>query len=146
MFDDLFPSTHGHEGMTLVEVGEVIRRTGRQQGFEVVAEYPIRVGDSTKKVDWVWRDAKGKVVRAFEVEGRDAPPRSLAGDLIKFQALRAQQAKPAIRCAVVAYTVRFQRNEGWNQLPDGLAGMRDQLRGQRVDCVADGELIAHLTA
>ncbi|WP_317201950.1 hypothetical protein [Janthinobacterium sp.] len=142
-FSDLFPSRHGQTGMTLVEVGEVIRRTGYAMGLEVIAEYPVAVDGKRGKIDWVWRNASGKVVRAFEVEGTDAPPVSITNDAAKFNALRALQARPAVACTVVAYSVRFKAHAGWESLSDETVRIKQKLP-KSVRLVKDSELVAYL--
>jgi hypothetical protein len=144
-FIDLFPSRHGQPGMTLVEVGEVIRRMGHAQGFEVIAEYPIALDGKRGKLDWVWRSANGKVVQAFEVEGANAPTHSINGDTAKFNALRALQPRPAVACTVVAYSVRFKAAIGWTPLPDATGRIKQKLP-KSVQVIKDSELVAYLTA
>ena len=53
--------------MTLHEVGEVLRRAAYTKGLYPQPEYKV-VG---RRVDWVWKDATGLVVAAFEIEGQD---------------------------------------------------------------------------
>ena len=144
-FIDLFPSRHGQPGMTLVEVGEVVRRMGHAQGFEVIAEYPVYINGKPRKLDWVWRSTNGKVVQAFEVEGTNAPTGSIAGDTDKFNALRALQPRPAVACTVVAYSVRFKADTGWGRLPDATARIKQELPTS-VRLVKDNELVAYLVA
>jgi hypothetical protein len=94
-------------GLTLHELGELIRRAGRQAGFTVRSEYPVGKGKRNSwRIDWVWQSGK-KVVMAFEIEGRNVPESSLAGDRRKFRELPASCAK-----VVALYTVRGDSSLG----------------------------------
>lgn len=126
MFSNLFPSRHQQEGMSLFEVNEVIRRTGHSKGFEVIAEYPVKVDGKLRKVDWVWRDSKKRVIHAFEIEGANVPQVSLNVDFQKFEALKSNQPRPRIKCWVVTYSARFSFDDGWHILNAG--GAVERLR------------------
>lgn len=70
--------------LTLHDLGELIRRAGRDAGFEVQSEFRLSVGGGVAgEIDWVWLD-QGHVVAAFEIEGHNAAPASLAADYEKF--------------------------------------------------------------
>lgn len=89
------------DGLTLHELGELIRRAGRVAGFAVRSEYPVDRGKrNALRIDWVWL-ADNRIVMAFEIEGRNVPESSLAGDRRKFQVLSSSSAK-----VVALYTVR----------------------------------------
>jgi hypothetical protein len=88
-------------GLTLHELGELIRRAGREAGFAVRSEYPVGKGKRNAwRIDWVWLWGE-TVVMAFEIEGRNVPESSLAGDRRKFRELSSSCAK-----VVALYTVR----------------------------------------
>lgn len=151
MFSDLFPSRHQQEGMSLFEVNEVIRRTGHLKGFEVIAEYPVKVDGKLRKVDWVWRDSRKRVIHVFEIEGANVPQVSLDGDIGKFEALKSNQARPRIKCWVVSYSARFSLDDGWHtlnasdaavnrlsNLPNGISWVKDSaLINELSKCAED---------
>lgn len=88
-------------GLTLHELGELIRRAGRKAGFTVRSEYPVGKGKRNScRIDWVWQKGRTPVM-AFEIEGRNVPTSSLKGDMRKFQELPLSCAK-----VVALYTVR----------------------------------------
>jgi len=72
----------GH--LRLHDVGELLRREGRRQGFVPVTELkvgPVRDSKHSSKVDWAWRQGvDGPIVAAFEIEGRDASYKSAGRD------------------------------------------------------------------
>jgi hypothetical protein len=109
MREDLGNEDAKQAGLTLHELGELIRRAGRKAGFTVRSEYPVGRGKRNSwRVDWVWQK-EGAPVMAFEIEGRNVPESSLASDKRKFQELPSSCAK-----VVVLYTVR---GEGALSLP-----------------------------
>jgi hypothetical protein len=58
--------------LTLHELGELIRRLGLELKLRPVVEHPVPSEETVKGkryIDWVWKDSKGKVVAAFEIEG-----------------------------------------------------------------------------
>jgi hypothetical protein len=143
MFKDLFPSIPERDGYSLFEVNELIRRIGYVKGFEVIAEYPITVDGNLQKIDWVWREkVSGRVVHAFEIEGVNVPAQSLVSDVSKFETLRGQQSRPAIKCLVVTYTFRFSRENVWQELaPSNAAEERLRNLPAWISWVKDSELI-----
>ncbi|MBA2962136.1 MULTISPECIES: hypothetical protein [Ramlibacter] len=71
--------------LTLHDLAELIRRAGRTAGFEVQSEFRVSLGNGAAgEIDWVWLH-HGHVVAAFEIEGQDAAPASLAADCEKFR-------------------------------------------------------------
>lgn len=146
MFDNLFPSKSGHNEFSLFEINEVIRRLGHMNEYEVIAEYPIIVDGRLRKIDWVWRDKKGFVKHAFEVEGVNVPKRSLEFDEVKFRALRQSQGQPKIKFWVATYSVRYFLQEGWQLLPaNAAAQMRLENLPNWITWARDSELIEKLT-
>ena len=81
-------------GLTLHDLGELIRRAGEADGFIVESEFKVP-GERGKryamKLDWVWLDPKqqDQPVVAFEIEGWGVDPRSIAADRRKFEACGA---------------------------------------------------------
>lgn len=105
MRENLGNSDAVQAGLTLHELGELIRRAGRAEGYTVRSEYPVGRGKrNSLHVDWVWLDG-GIPVMAIEIEGRNVPEVSLMGDLLKFQELPTACAK-----VLALYTVRGERS------------------------------------
>jgi len=103
-----------HSGYTLSEVGEAIRRLGLRQGYEVIAEMPVRVDRNSShpsKIDWVWRKDGGVEV-AFEIEGSNALDGSIKADIRKFAAVPEAQQH-----IILTYDVRYTPG-GWTTLSD----------------------------
>lgn len=75
----------GADRLTMHDLGELIRRAGRDAGFEVQSEYRQALSSSSAgEIDWVWLD-QDLVVAAFEIEGQNAAPKSLVADYEKFR-------------------------------------------------------------
>jgi hypothetical protein len=105
MREDLGNDDAEKAGLTLHELGELIRRAGRKAGFTVRNEYPVGKGKRNSwRIDWVWQIGSKPVI-AFEIEGRNVPESSLAGDRRKFQELPPSCAK-----VVALYTVRGEQS------------------------------------
>jgi hypothetical protein len=105
MRENLGSSDAVQAGLTLHELGELIRRAGRAEGYTVRSEYPVGRGKrNSLHVDWVWLEGLNPVM-AIEIEGRNVPESSLMGDLRKFQEL-----PPACVRVVALYTVRGERS------------------------------------
>lgn len=94
-----------HEGLTLHELGELIRRLGRLNGFRVHSEHKS-VGGTKLAIDWVWKNDDDEVVAGFEIEGRNVDA-SWAKDQKKLVAL------PGDRCLRVI--ALFQVNHDGTQ-------------------------------
>ena len=79
-------------GLSLPELGELIRRAGRKSGFIVESEFKVKAkpGGHVRKIDWVWLSPETfKPVVAIEIEGQGVDPKSLANDILKFQECKA---------------------------------------------------------
>lgn len=132
--DDL--GGHPAEGFTLHEVGELLRRHGRASGFIVETEHRPIPGRK-HAIDWVWISGKsGRVVAAFEIEGRDVDVRSTQRDAMKMLSIPT--------CSVRAI-VLFQVNH--NRLPKKIIPfpvdrVRDRaaLQGKKIDVFLDTDL------
>jgi hypothetical protein len=86
---DYSPTTEtGH--LTLHDLGELIRRAGKEAGFIVRSEYKVKCDGHLQKkmVDWVWLDAD-KCIVAFEIEGRNVAKDSQQNDFTRFSTLCA---------------------------------------------------------
>lgn len=139
-FKDLLPSTHGLKGLSLHEVNEIIRRTGKRLGYEVISEYPCKIDQQhVRKIDWVWRNGLGDVAAAFEVEGCNAPPSSILGDRRKFDTLSKRT-----KLFIVTYSTRFSTTHNWKSLPEKTAAIQGMLKNSRIQHIADTELISTL--
>ena len=79
--------------LTLHDLGELIRRAGQDAGFIVESEFKVSLDRDrlAKKIDWVWlvRGQEKKPIVAFEIEGRNVDPRSIAVDCMKFKKCKA---------------------------------------------------------
>lgn len=105
MTEDLGNAAAGQVGLTLHELGELIRRAGRDAGYIVRSEYPVGKGKrNSRRIDWVWLEGRNPVM-AIEIEGRNVPESSLKGDLRKFQELPSACPK-----VVALYTARGERS------------------------------------
>jgi hypothetical protein len=99
--DDL-PSHVSGNYWTLAEVGELIRRIGTFHDFDVIPELPLSKG---RRIDWVWLSKEHKKALAcFEIEGSNAPPRSIEADLERFRELQCQQN------FIVTYGRRYRKD------------------------------------
>lgn len=79
-------------GLSLHELGELIRRAGRESGFIVESEYQVRIKgeQKVKQIDWVWLSPVSlSPIVAIEIEGQGAATGSLAKDILKFKACGA---------------------------------------------------------
>lgn len=100
-------------GLTLHDMGELIRRAGIQAGFIVESEHWVSLGDGfrIRKIDWAWlskaRTVAGsrrpQVVVAFEIEGPNVPPKSVKNDLARFKASEAEI------CVIALYQINSNR-------------------------------------
>ena len=79
------------DGLTLHDLGELIRRAGQKARFIVESEYKVlRRGRHPMKIDWVWLSPKTlQPIVAVEIEGPAAPRKSVKGDIDKFQRCKA---------------------------------------------------------
>src|SRR4030067_2694757 len=79
--------------LTLHDLGELIRRAGQDADFIVESEFKVSLDRDrlAKKIDWVWlaRGQELKPIVAFEIEGRNVDPRSIAADCMKFKKCKA---------------------------------------------------------
>ena len=90
-------------GLTLHDLGDLIRRAGVAAGFIVESEFKVpgvKGKHNAMKLDWVWLDPKQQVqpVVAFEIEGWGVDRRSIAADRRKFEACRARINIVALFC------------------------------------------------
>ncbi len=79
--------------LTLHELGELIRRAGKEVGLIPLSEHKIKVNASehVKKIDWVWVAKVGdRPVVAFEIEGPRVPKKSIVNDVRKFKKCEAE--------------------------------------------------------
>lgn len=77
----------GTKGLTLHDLGELIRRAGVQIGLTVKSEFPAGLGARNRhRGDWIWYNGVEPVI-AFELEGRDVYPESVRADAQRFATL-----------------------------------------------------------
>ena len=127
-------------GLTLHELGELLRRLGLEAGFEVRSEYKCFDG-SKRAIDWVWLD-KGKVVVAFELEGRDTDSKTFRRDVEKLTSPRLRRHGCLSRLVVF-----FQVNHDLypkSEVADPKARVANWSRELRsgVDVLLDVELLS----
>ncbi|MGH7271080.1 MAG: hypothetical protein ACREJ3_11675, partial [Polyangiaceae bacterium] len=94
-------------GLTLHDLGELLRRLGRAHDFEVQSEFR-RDGSSKRAIDWVWL-RRGRVRAAFEIEGRDVDYKSAKADVAKLTCPRLAGDGRALR-AIVFFQVNHDLN------------------------------------
>jgi hypothetical protein len=134
-WDDLPDPRRSEGGITLHEVGEIIRRLGSERGFDAVPEYRVVLPKEPRrllKIDWVWL-RKGVPYAAFEIEGCNAPRRSVTLDLIKLNTLRAT------RKVLVTYDIRF-KDYKWTALKGSLESLKVLISKNKVSLVTGASL------
>lgn len=76
-------------GLTLHDLGELLRRAGLAAGFIVESEFRVSLDNRLRdsKIDWVWLSPEEpwKPILAVEIEGRDVAPKSVKEDVAKFK-------------------------------------------------------------
>lgn len=79
-------------GLTLHDLGELLRRAGQAAGFIVESEYQVRPRDGGRvlKIDWVWLNCHSlDPVVAIEIEGPAVPRKSVTADVRRFKLCKA---------------------------------------------------------
>lgn len=131
-------------GFSLVEVGEIIRRKGVLAGYDVVAEYPIKTKGDRRSIDWVWLKGDA-VVLAIEIEGCNAPRKSIQGDIEKFTNItRSAKFKPY--CLIVTYSRRYTKDRGWVKLKSKADRIKSYLQGAELSVLDDIFMLESLDA
>ena len=95
-------------GLTLHDLGELLRRAGLAAGFIVESEFRVRINNRSRdsKIDWVWLSPEQpwKPILAVEIEGRDVAPKSVKEDVEKFK-----KCEPIIK-VIALFQVDHDRN------------------------------------
>lgn len=115
-----YPGRKAEDGLTLHDLGEFIRRVGVDEGYAVQSEFRVDPKTSKTAIDWVWLESNGKVVAAFEVEGRDADKCGVERDKLKLSRRRLRGAVRVIALFQVNHNhemkrkgTRLERFEAW---------------------------------
>ena len=129
----------GPAGLTLHDLGELIRRLGRQAGFEVQSEFKCTPGRKDA-IDWVWR-REGKVVAAFEIEGRDTDEKSHRNDVRKLTCASLDRDGCRVR-AIVFFQVNHDLNpKSERDDPKGHVERWSVPNASRVELLLDEQLL-----
>ena len=142
-FDDLghYPND-GHgvpRGLTLHELGELLRRLGRSAGFEVQTEFKCTPSQKDA-IDWVWRHA-GRVVAAFEIEGRDTDKKSYVNDIRKLTSARLDSDGCRVRAIVFFQVNHNLRSKSERDDPKGYVERWQIPNADRVQLFLDEQLL-----
>lgn len=143
--EELIPNIGRHPGLdqrqlTLPELGALVVVAGIENGFEVELEVPCCDNHPKHKVDCLWRaprigEARGRVIVAWEFDGRDARRAHLLGGGRRLGTI----TKLSDTRAPVKVQALFSVRNG--ELDDRRADTQEAFENAGIDVYLDTELV-----
>jgi hypothetical protein len=134
-YDDAENDAIKRDMLTLHELGELIRRLGLKLELRPVAEHPVPSKETVKGkryIDWVWKDSKGKVVTAFEIEGANCGQQAVDKDA---------DSLGNIKCKFKAVLLYQVRKDNHLKLSNNIEKEFNKLKKKHITLWKDTELM-----